>query len=54
MKEFNLFVVKEEEKPSERIGKEEHHGMTWICPRCGTRFWGWSRSNVCSNCGYKE
>ena len=46
---------KEEKKPSEGTGKEEHHGrITWICPGCGTRYTGWSTLNKCSKCGYEE
>lgn len=46
---------KEEEKPSEGTGEEEHYGMTtWICPRCGIPYTGWSTLNACSKCGYKE
>ena len=46
---------KKEEKPSEGTDKEEHYGMTtWICPRCGTRYTGWSTLNRCLKCAQEE
>jgi DNA-binding response OmpR family regulator len=27
---------------------------SWICPRCGAYYVGWSSLNICYKCGYKE
>lgn len=45
-----------EREPSDKdiIKGEQEDVRNWICPRCGTRYWGWSTMNTCSKCGYKD
>jgi CheY-like chemotaxis protein len=50
-----LSVNEQKEKVEHPLSTDREHGMTsWICPKCGTHFIGWSTLNVCSRCGYRE
>jgi two-component system capsular synthesis sensor histidine kinase RcsC len=51
-----LAAIGEEKEKKEETPKESGEGDSnrWVCPRCGTRYWGWSAMKSCSKCGYEE